>query len=116
MSITSIRRVGSESAIALLTAVIFLLIIASLAAAAIYIMTASMRISSQQVEKTRAYYAAEASLVHNLNRLAQGQSADDISLVIDGKTYQTDATFTPNVTLGGAGQFNVTQIDIDVDY
>jgi len=110
-----IKKDSKSSGVALLTVIIFLLIIASLSATSLFIMTGSTYMSSHQVERAKAYYVAEAGLVYNLNRLAIGSILRNVTINLDGKVFTAIVT-TARATVGSSNQFTVNRLQSSVNY
>ncbi|MBL7198387.1 MAG: pilus assembly PilX N-terminal domain-containing protein [Candidatus Omnitrophica bacterium] len=112
-----IKKDSRVSGVALLTVIVFLIIIASLAVTAIFIMSGSYRLSTHQVERIKAYYVAEAGIVHNLDRLRQGQGVQDLLITLDGKEYTAEITDPPpTANVGATGQYEVQVLESKVKY
>ena len=68
----------NNKGIVLTIVLIFMLVLSLVAAAAIALMTNQSQITELQIKRLKAYYTAQAGIVHNLQRLRQGiNTAED---------------------------------------
>ena len=109
------KLLNKNSGLALLTVIMLLFIVASLSITALFIMTGSNRLVFHQVDRIKAYYVAEAGLVHNFDRIAHGQAPQNVTLTLDGKTF-TATMNTFSTTVGSTGQYAVTALQSQVTY
>jgi len=108
---------SNASGVALVTVIVFIFIIASLAGAALFMMTGANFLSAHQVERTKAYYVAEAGAVHNFDRLRKGEPVEDITINLDGKDYVAEITDPlPTANVGSSGQYEVQALESKVKY
>ena len=103
--------------VALFTVIVFIIIIASLATVAVFIMTGTAHLSRHQVERIQAKYAAEAGLVQGLEMLRNGQTFATTTVIVgDGENKYDVVLTTSSINVGSAYQYDVTQLDATVQY
>ena len=92
---------------------ILMLLLALIAAAALYLAQSHFELLQEQVRRQQAFYAAEAGMQDALVRMRTGQAVVPVNLVLDGRTFTANITATP---LGVNGAGTVWRIDSQVQY
>lgn len=83
------------------------LIIIGLALAGIFIMTQQARISEHKIKRMRAFFAAQAGMVHALEELRLGRNPNDTSITIG-----TDSSATSGLIPG----YPLLGLSADIEY
>lgn len=83
------------------------LIIIGLALAGIFIMTQQARISEHKIKRMRAFFAAQAGMIHALEELRLGRDPNNTTLTVGNDSSATGGTIK-GYPLGG--------LDADISY
>ena len=112
-----VKRNNRSQGIVLVTVVIFLLIIASLSVAIIFLMSGTALLTGYKVNRIKAFYVAEGAAMINLESMRRtgGPVTSPITATLDGKTYIANSSIS-DVTVGAQNQYQVKQLDVDVGY
>lgn len=94
--------------IILVTVVGILVVIAILSLVAIYLMTQQAYITEHKIRRMRAFYAAQAGIVHILEQLRKGETPAT-TITVDGITV----TIQRNI---GSGPNNTDEVSATVNY
>lgn len=62
-----------EKGVVLIIVLIFTILLVIMAGVLLFLMTSQARLASQQIQRNKAYYVAEAGLQHGLERLRKGE-------------------------------------------
>lgn len=92
----------SKSGIALVTVVVFVILISIIAIAAINLMAGQALLIEHQIQRIRAYYIAEAAIQKNLMRLFRGLGPESPTTAIDIKDPYPRTVYV-NLTLQNLG-------------
>ena len=93
-----------------------MLVIFTLALAALFLMTQQSRIAEHKIKRTRAFFAAQAGMVYALEQLRKGVaivSPHSVSPTTPTQGYPLDANITVNA---GAGVDGTDEVIISVTY
>ena len=93
-----------------------MLVIFTLALAALFLMTQESRISEHKIKRTRAFFAAQAGMVFALEQLRRGDaiiSPHSVDSAVPTQGYPLTADITVNAGVGIAG---TDEVIISVTY
>jgi len=83
---------GNEKGIILAVTIMFVVSLALVAGVAITLMTNQARVSEYQIRRVKAFYTAEAGIVHAFEQLRNGSSDTSWNVTLNGLT--ATATYT----------------------
>lgn len=100
---------ANQKAVILTIVLIFVIIIAVIAAIALLLMTNQARITEAQIKRIRAFYTAQAAVLHTIQELRKGNPLPTSETL-------NNLTANINVEASGSGPYTTRRIRASVNY
>ena len=105
-----------KKSVVLVVVIGVMIIIFTLALVALYLMTQESRIAEHKVRRVRAFFAAQAGVVHALEQLRKGEAVDPQVCVGAGMGGYPPGGYCADITVGAVGIDGVRPVSSEVDY
>ncbi len=94
-----------------------MIVIFTLALVALYLMTQESRIAEHKIRRVRAFFAAQAGLIHSLEELRKGNAVDGTQECVgSGITGYPPGGYCADISVGAVGANGTRPVSVTVDY